>query len=309
MELIRGHYNLREEHRGCAVTIGNFDGIHIGHQAIFSQLENKAAALGCARMVISFEPLPHEYFAADNCPSRLSNLRGKYNALQDLHIDYLLCLTFVQSLAAQTADNFINDILVNKLAIRPLVVGDDFRFGKNRTGDFTLLKSAGGKSGFSVEQSTTFEVDAERVSSTRIRLALKLGDMKCVKRLLGRDYSICGRVCHGDKLGKGLGFATANIRMHHAAADTHGVYAVDVLGIDNRTLPGVASIGTRPSVGGTRQQLEVHIIDFDKNIYGQHIEVRLLHKIRNEEHFDSMESLIEQMRLDLNQAKNFFEKK
>jgi len=309
MELIRGSYNLDEQHRGCVVTIGNFDGVHLGHQAMLAQLKNKANALNCACMVISFEPLPHEYFAGDKGPSRLSSLRDKYKALRNSSVDYLLCLPFNQQLSKQTAEAFIDELLVKKLGVQHLVVGDDFRFGKNRTGCFNLLKRVGKTSGFSVEQSATFELDAERVSSTRIRLALKHGEMNNVKQLLGRDYSICGRITHGDKIGSGLGFATANIHLRHASADTHGVYAVEVTGIDNKTLPGVASIGTRPTVGGIRQQLEVHIINFNKNIYGQYIEVHLLHKIRNEEHFDSLETLTEHMHLDLQQAKNFFENK
>lgn len=305
MELIRGQHNLRPRHHGCAATVGNFDGVHLGHQRIMHQLLERAAQLDLPATVISFEPLPHEYFAGSERPARLTGLRDKLIALERLEMQRLLCLRFDDALASMSARDFIEDLLVRALGIRYLVVGDDFRFGSGREGDFDMLRRAGEHHGFEVAATGTFEVEGARVSSTRIRAALDRGDMALARRLLGRPYSICGRVAHGDKLGRGLGYATANIRLDHHSTPVHGVYVVAVEGLAPEPLPGVASIGIRPTVGGRLKRLEVHIFDFDRDIYGRHINVLLLHRLRDELKFDSLDALKAQMAVDLRHARGY----
>jgi riboflavin kinase/FMN adenylyltransferase len=306
MELIRGQHNLRPRHHGCVATIGNFDGVHLGHARVMEQVLERARALALPSAVITFEPLPHEYFVGAERPARLTGLRDKVIVLESLGIERVLCLRFDHRLATMEADAFIDRLLVAGLGIRFLVVGDDFRFGKGRIGDFAMLKGAGAKHGFEVTHTQTYIVDGERVSSTRIRAALDAGDMALARRLLGRPYRICGRITHGDKLGRGLGYATANIRLDHHSTPVHGIYVVEVEGVADRPLPGVASIGTRPTVGGTLKQLEVHLFDFDRDIYGRHINVGLLHRLRDEQRFESLDALKLQMAVDLEHAREYF---
>lgn len=305
MELIRGQHNLRPHHHGCVATIGNFDGVHLGHARVMGQVLERARALGLPAVVITFEPLPHEYFVGSERPARLTGLRDKLIVLEHLGIDRVLCLRFDDHLASLEPEAFIQRILVDGLGVRYLVVGDDFRFGKGRVGDFAMLQRAGEAQGFEVTHTETYSIDGERVSSTRVRAALDAGQMALAHRLLGRNYQICGRVVHGDKIGRGLGYATANIRLDHHTTPVHGIYVVEVEGLGPRPRPGVASIGTRPTVGGTLKQLEVHLFDFEQDIYGRHINVALLHHLRDERKFGSIEALKAQMAIDLEQAREY----
>lgn len=306
MELIRGLHNLQPRHRGCVATIGNFDGVHLGHQAVLGQLAEKADELNLPATVITFEPQPQEYFAPDKAPSRLTKFREKLQALRRFSVDRLLCLSFNRRLAAMGADEFIQRILVDGLGVRYLVVGDDFRFGHGRQGDFAALQAAGQWHGFEVVHMHTFEVDGERVSSTRIRQALNAGDMQAAIRLLGRDYRMSGRVAHGEKLGRQLGFPTANIYLHRKVSPLQGIFVVEVFGITGEPLQGVASLGTRPTVNGTRVLLEVFLFAFNQDIYGEHIQVSFLHKLRDELRFDSLDALKVKIQQDVDDAQAFF---
>ena len=306
MELIRGLQNIRPKHHGCVATIGNFDGVHLGHQAVLGQLAEKAAELGLPTALITFEPQPMEYFIPDKVPARLTRFREKILALQRYSVDRVCCLSFNDKLANLSAQNFIEQILVEKLGVKYLVVGDDFRFGQNRAGTFDMLVEAGKEHGFHVVSMHTFEIDAERVSSTRIRTALEKGEMANAEKLLGRRYRMSGRVAHGEKLGRELGFPTANIHLHRHASPIQGIFVVEVFGLDEEPLQGVASIGTRPTVNETKALLEVFLLDFDQDIYGRHIQVSFLKKLRDEEKFDSLEKLVEKIQNDVEQAQAYF---
>lgn len=305
MHLIRGLHNLRPQHRGCALTIGNFDGVHLGHQSIIKHLQNKASELNCCAGVMTFEPLPHEYFTHEQSSARLNRLREKFMALSSTGIDFMCCMKFDTLLAEMPADEFIEKILVEQFAIKYLLVGDDFRFGKGRSGDFVTLQKAGEKYGFEVEDTSTQIYNQERISSTRIRDALNLGQLELAAEMLGHDYNICGRVAHGDKRGRTIGFPTANIKLFHRNIPLSGVYAVE-MEIDDRTIHGVANIGKRPTVDGINVQLEVHLFDFAEEIYGRHVCVNFKHKIREERKFDSLDALQSQIHIDCDSAKDFF---
>ncbi|MES9874270.1 MAG: bifunctional riboflavin kinase/FAD synthetase [Candidatus Sedimenticola sp. 6PFRAG7] len=307
MQVIRGLHNLRARHRGCVATIGNFDGVHLGHQAVFRHLREKAEAFGLPATVVTFEPQPMEFFAPDAAPARLTRMREKLQAIKDAGIDRVVLLEFGPKLAAMDAHEFVQELLVDGLAVRYLFVGDDFRFGKGRSGDIDMLREVGHGHGFEVENMNTYAVGEERVSSTRIREALARGDLKMAEHNLGRPYRICGRVAHGHARGRTIGFPTANIDLHRKVSPVHGVYAVTVLGLDDQPLPGVANIGNRPTVeGDDRYLLEVHLFDFDRQIYGQHVEVEFSLKIRDERKFESFDELREQIKRDAREARDFF---
>jgi riboflavin kinase/FMN adenylyltransferase len=307
MELIRGLHNLRPSHHGCVATIGNFDGVHLGHQAVIGQLAEKADALGLPAAVITFEPQPREYFLPQFSPPRLTRFREKIEALRRYAVRRVLCLAFNRKLAEMPAEEFIRRILVDGLGVKYLVVGDDFRFGRDRQGTFKHLQDAGEEFGFQVVNMHTFSVEGERVSSTRVRLALEQGQLDEAVRLLGRDFRMSGRVAHGEKLGRKLGFPTANIFLHRKASPLQGIFVVEVYGLDKEPWPGVASLGTRPTVDGTRTILEVHLFDFDEQIYGRHIQVSFLHKLRDEEKYDSLSALKVQIQKDVDDAHAYFE--
>ena len=308
MELIRGEHNLRPKHRGCVATIGNFDGVHLGHQTVLGQVATKAAELNLPSQVIIFEPLPREFFMARRAPARLTRFREKVQALQRFSVDRLLCLHFNRTLAEMPAQRFIERILVQGLAIRYLVVGDDFRFGKNRQGNFSVLRASGRQHGFTVAHMHTFEVDAERVSSTRIRTALQNGQLSVAEKLLGRPYRMSGRVVHGDKLGKKIGFPTANIQLGRRVSPIKGVFAVEVFGLNAEPMYAVANVGNRPTVRGQEYRLEAHILDFERDIYGQQVHADFLHKIRDEVKFDSIDALKRQIEADASAARAFFKR-
>ncbi|MCW8933150.1 MAG: bifunctional riboflavin kinase/FAD synthetase [Gammaproteobacteria bacterium] len=306
MQLVRGLHNLSDEHRGCALTIGNFDGVHLGHLEILKNLRKAADEQNLRSCIMSFEPLPMEYFNHHTAPARLHRIREKWCALQETNIDYFLCAKFNHQLAGLSADDFIKNILLEKLDIKYLLVGDDFRFGNKRCGDFETLQQAGKKHGFEVHNTASYCYKNERISSTRIRQALIQNQLEEAENMLGRAYQICGRIAHGDKRGRTIGFPTANIKLRRHATAVHGVYAVHMTGADNFSANGVANIGKRPTVDGQHLQLEVHLFDFDKDIYGKKMCVEFKHKIRDEKRFDSFDELKQQIIKDSKQAKDFF---
>ncbi|MGR5501037.1 bifunctional riboflavin kinase/FAD synthetase [Vibrio sp. DNB22_10_4] len=303
MELIRGIHNLKNQHHGCVLTIGNFDGVHLGHQRVLSQVKQRASLLGLPAVVMTFEPQPMELFAKDRAPARLTRLRDKYELLEKMELDRLLCVNFNQRFASLTAESFIRDLLVDKLGVKFLVIGDDFRFGKGREGNFEMLQKAGDEFGFEVVNTASFLVEETRVSSTAIRQALANDELDASAEMLGRHYTLSGRVAHGQKLARGFGFPTANISLKRYVVPVRGVYAVQVFGVDDKPLPGIANVGKKPTVAGTTPDLEVHIFDYEGNLYGQQIEVALLHKIRDEKKFESLELLKQQIELDADVAR------
>lgn len=303
MELIRGIHNLKNQHHGCVLTIGNFDGVHLGHQRVLNQVKQKASQLGLPAVVMTFEPQPMELFAKDKAPARLTRLRDKYELLEKMELDRLLCVNFNQRFASLTAESFIRDLLVGKLGVKFLVIGDDFRFGKGREGNFEMLQKAGEEFGFEVVNTASFRVEETRVSSTAIRQALANDELEASAEMLGRHYTLSGRVAHGQKLARGFGFPTANISLKRYVVPVRGVYAVQVFGVDDKPLPGIANVGKKPTVAGTTPDLEVHIFDYEGNLYGQQIEVALLHKIRDEKKFESLELLKQQIELDADVAR------
>jgi riboflavin kinase/FMN adenylyltransferase len=307
MELIRCLTNLRSQHRGCVATIGNFDGLHLGHQAVLKQLKRVAVSLALPRTVITFEPHSQEYFQPDLAPSRLTRWREKFELLRAHGIDRMVCLRFDARLASLSARGFVEQVLVNGLGVRYLVVGDDFRFGKGREGDYAMLRVLAMEYGFNVVRAETFSMRGERVSSTRVRLALAQGDLETARRLLGRHYSISGRIVHGDKRGRTLGFATANINLHRKEPPVKGIFVVRVLGLAERELPGVAYIGSRPIISGRHNLLEVHIFDFDQECYGRYVRVELIKKLRDDKKFESFEVLKRQIAVDAECAKKVLE--
>ena len=306
MQIIRNLQNLKPYHHGCVATIGNFDGVHLGHQTVLAQLAKKAAESHLPLTVVTFEPQPQEVFRPEQSPPRLTRFREKMQALHQYNVDRVLVLTFNKAFSQLSPDAFIQDLLVNGLGVKYLVVGDDFRFGNGRAGDFAMLRKAGLKQGFDVVNMNTFLLDGQRVSSTRVRLALSAGDLVCAGKLLGRQYRMSGRVAHGDKKGRTIGFPTANIHLHRIATPLRGVFAVNLSGLHGKSFQGVANLGTRPTVGGMKTLLEVHLFDFDKDIYGRHVHVDFLLKLRDERRFESFDALKAQIVLDAEQARAYF---
>ena len=306
MELIRGLHNLRASQHPCAATIGSFDGVHCGHQAVIRTLQRAAVERSLPPMVITFEPQPREYFQPDEAPPRLTRLREKLQAMSLYGVERVLCLRFNTHLAGLTADDFIREVLVDGLGIRYLLVGDDFRFGRDRTGNFGLLKQAGARHGFDVAAMDTVDIGGDRVSSTRVRALLAFGELAAAAELLGRPFTLCGRVAHGDKRGRTIGFPTANIHLFRHLAPLTGVYAVEMRWAGAQAHQGVANIGRRPTVDGTRLQLEVHLFDFDGDLYGRQVQVGFIDKLRDEQRFESFEALQAQIRKDAAQARAVF---
>jgi len=291
----------------CALTIGNFDGVHRGHQAMLARLKVAAAERGLAAAVMTFEPHPREVFTPDLAPARLTSLREKIELFKQHGIDRLILVHFTQRFASLSPQEFIQKILLDGLQARWVLIGDDFKFGAKRAGDLTLLRQVGEQQRFSVESLESVLSDGERVSSTAVREALAQGDMAKATRMLGRPYSISGRVVHGDKLGKELGFPTANVQMKHNKPPLSGIFAVELAGLEGNGLQGVASLGVRPTVKTNgAATLEVHVFDFHDRIYGAHVRVDFLHKLRDEEKFADLPALILQIERDVVDAKNFF---
>ena len=289
------------------LAIGNFDGLHLGHRALLERLTAHARRLNLPPAVMTFEPHPRELFTPEQAPARLTSLREKLALLDACGIEEVFLLHFSRKLAGLSAQEFIERVLVKGLAVRHLIIGDDFRFGKGRAGDFAMLQAAGQQHGFDVEAMHTIEINGERVSSSAVRDALGVGDLEHAARLLGRPYSIAGRVVHGGKIGRKLGYPTANIQLKRKRVALTGVFAATVSGLDKRHLPGAASLGVRPTLGlGLRPVLEVHLFDFDQEIYGSHVTVHLLHKLRDEAKFDSFEALTAQIARDVAVTQEYF---
>jgi riboflavin kinase/FMN adenylyltransferase len=304
MQLVRGIHNIQPEDHGCVLTIGNFDGVHLGHARVISALIKKAKLLNCTAAVMVFEPQPQELFSPQTAPARLTRLRDKYVLLEKLGVERLICVNFDKDFASKSAEEFIDQLLVKQLGIKHLIIGDDFRFGKNRLGNYQLLKQAGEKHQFDVSDTASFKLSDCRISSTQIRQALEQDDLAQAQSMLGRAYSIIGRVFHGDKRGRQLGFPTANVLLKRCVSPISGVYVVKVI-TDKGPFFGVANVGSRPTVSGIRQQLEVHVFNFSDDLYGQTIEVIMLKKLRNERKFNSLEELTAQISQDSKQAKRF----
>lgn len=305
MQVFRG-IPERAEH-GCVLTIGNFDGVHRGHQALLTKLTDKARVTGLPSAVLTFEPHPREFFAHDNRPRRLTSLREKIQLLASRGVDRLYIARFNTRFAALTAEQFIEDVLIHGLGVRHLLIGDDFCFGKGRVGNFTMLNAAGQQAGFTVEAMHTLVHEGERVSSSAVRAALLEGDMPHAARLLGRPYSISGRVMHGDKIGRTIGFPTANIQLKHRSPPLMGIYTVSVDGLADKPWPGVASVGVRPTINDAgRPTLEVHLFDWNADCYDAHLRVNFLVKQRDEERYDNLADLTAQIARDADQARAYF---
>lgn len=307
MRLIRGLYNLPTFPNGCALTIGNFDGVHLGHQTILRHLKQKAQQLGLPTVVMLFEPQAKEFFLKQKAPARLMRLRDKLTALAQFGIDYVFCVPFNAAFAQQSAEQFIQHYLIEKLRVKFLSVGDDFRFGINRSGNFATLQKAGKQYGFQVENNASYCLAQQRVSSTAIREALAQDKLEQVEQMLGRPYSILGRVVHGNELGRTIGFPTANIGLHRNVNPIQGVYAVEVKDKANHHYYGVANVGNRPTINGFKPLLEVHLFDFNGNLYGQTLEIFFKLKLRSEIKFPSFAALQQQIKLDAENAKRYFQ--
>ena len=305
MEVIRGMHNLRARHRGCVATIGNFDGVHRGHRALLEALRAAGRRLGLPVVVMTFEPQPREYFRGAEVPARLTRLREKLVLLERAGVDRVLLLPFNERLAALSAREVIDELLVAGLGVRHLLVGDDFRFGRGRAGDLSLLREAGARLGFEVGDLDTQALGDERISSTRVRRALADGDLALAERLLGHRYFIMGRVVYGRRLGRELGTPTVNIPLKRYRAALEGVFAVEVEGLGG-VHPGVANIGVRPTVDGREPLLEVHLLDWSGDAYGVLLTVTFRARIREERRFDSVDALREQIGRDLVRARAFF---
>lgn len=288
---------------GCAATIGSYDGLHLGHQQLLRRVQAESRTRGVPSIVMSFEPTPKEYFLPDNPPARLMRFREKFEALADFGIDMFFCPWFDHAMKSISVDTFIRQILVQTLNVRRLVVGDDFRFAARRQGTLAHLQRAGRALDFTVEQVPSVVADGERVSSTAIRAALAAGEMEHATRLLGRPYRMSGRVVTGARMGRKLGFPTANVNLMRRLSAVMGIFAVRVSGLGDQVHDAVASVGTRPTFDGTRPLLEVHLFDFDEDIYGAYIHVDFIARLRSEEKFADIDELIEQMHRDSSQAR------
>jgi riboflavin kinase/FMN adenylyltransferase len=298
MELIRGIHNLRERHRGCVATIGNYDGVHRGHQHMIAAVRAKATELGVPAVVITFEPTPREFFEGPAAPSRLTRLREKLEALALYGVDRVVVLRFDRRMQGMSADDFVDRLLVRGLGVRHMVVGHDFHFARRREGNIETLRTAGAAHGFTVEEVGQFLLEGERVSSSLVREALNRGDLDRATRLLGRPYRMAGRVRLGKKLGRTLGYPTANLALQRKVVPLWGIFAVRVSGAGLVDHPAVSSLGTRPTVNGTDPLLEVHLFDYDGNLYGQHLDVDFVARLRDERKFESLDALVEQMHRD-----------
>ena len=312
MKVFRGLPNA-DARRPCALTIGNFDGVHLGHQALLTQVGTVARALGIESAVMTFEPHPREFFAqlagdSSQEPPRVVNLRDKLQALHTAGINRVIVEHFNTRFAAISAEDFIQKLLVDGLHVKYLIVGDDFRFGAKRSGDFHMLVESGKQYGFEVSSVATVTHKNSRISSSAVRASLKDGDFIQAKNLLGYAYSISGHVQHGRKLGRTLGFPTLNIRIGHRHPVLNGIFVVQVHGLDTKPLPAVASLGVRPTVEDDgRMLLEVHIFDFNANCYGKLVRIEFLQKLRDEEKYTALETLTDAIAADARAARDFFE--
>ncbi|UPW17763.1 bifunctional riboflavin kinase/FAD synthetase [Agarivorans sp. TSD2052] len=308
MELIRGIRNIKARHYGCALSIGNFDGVHLGHQQVIKSLVEQARQRGLPAVVMIFEPQPLEVFAKHQAPARISRFRDKYQQLKSLGVDRLLVVRFNDQFAQQSADYFVRQLLVELLGIKYLAVGDDFHFGKGREGNFASLQAVKERYGFELTATDSFCMNQSRVSSTLLRQYLADADFNTVAQLLGRKFAFSGKVIHGQKLGRQLGFATANLKVARNVCPIHGVFAIKayVQGQPEHRFSGIANIGWRPTAAGKDLLVEAHLFEFDANLYGQRLVVEPQLKIRDEQKFDSLDALKAQVNLDIKRAKAYY---
>ncbi len=303
VELVRGLHSLRPAHRGCVATIGNYDGVHRGHQHMLEAVRRKADALGLPATVITFEPTPREFFEAAAAPARLMRLREKLEALSYYGVDRVVVLRFDDAMRNFSAAAFEQQLLVAGLGVRHIVVGHDFHYARKREGNIDSLRTAGEQHGFTVEEVGEFLVDGERVSSSLVRDALGRNDLERAALLLGRPYRMTGRVRRGAQLGRTLGYPTANLALHRKVVPLWGILAVRVSGAGLQHHPAVVSLGTRPTVNGVDPLLEVHLFDFDGDLYGEYLSVDFLRWLRAEQKFDSLPELVDQMHVDSARAR------
>ena len=306
MQLIRGLHHIRLQHQGAVMTIGNFDGIHRGHQTLLHRVKKTADALGAPAGVMIFEPQPLEFFNQEYSVPRLTRFREKWHYLSQYNLDQVMLVQFTKRFAVLSAEAFVDEILYRALRVKHLILGKDFQFGQGRKGNIAFLKEMSHHYGLSVETIEDVQEYDERISSTLIRDALVAGDHAKAERLLGRPYSMMGRVVYGDQLGRKLGFPTANIYLYRTRTAVHGIYAVRLYGITQQPLLGVANVGMRPTVGGTRTLLEVFIFDFNQTIYGRYVRVEFCKKLRDEVRFENLTLLKEQMWKDADEARHYF---
>ena len=307
IKIIRGLNNIREKHAGAVVTIGNFDGVHIGHQMILRRVNQEAKRLKTQSMLICFEPQPREFFDVYQAPARLTRFREKVELLAEQGISQVLCLKFNEEVRKMSSNRFTS-LLVDRLKVRALFVGDDFKFGNDRRGDFSSLKEAGSKNNFPVHNMYTLDFQAERVSSTRIRDSLAVGEFQLAEKLLGHPFSISGKVIYGRQLGRTIGIPTANIQLHRYVAPISGVFACNVF-IGAELFFGVANVGVRPTVDDANLTpiLEVHLLNFNRMIYGKSVKVVFLKKLRDEKKYEDLSALKFAINQDVRNAETFFE--
>ena len=310
-QFIHGLKQLKSDYQPCVATIGSFDGVHCGHQSLLARIREKADLLELPTMVMLFEPQPYEFFSKEQAPARLMRLREKVMALFALGVDRVVCLKFNQPFRSLSADEYIKEVLIDAAGVKSLVIGDDFRFGCGRTGDFKLLQAAGERYGFEVSDTNTQKESGERISSTRIRKLLGDDELTRAEILLGKPYAVSGRVVYGKQIGRTIGFPTLNIGLGRYRSPVEGVFTVKVRCLnqgENVTIyDGVANVGVRPTVGGRRKPiLEVHLLDTNINAYGRRVEVIFLHKIRKEQKFSSLDELKQQIAQDVAAAKSYF---
>jgi riboflavin kinase / FMN adenylyltransferase len=307
VKVIRGQLRLTQCLPKSVVTIGNFDGFHVGHQQLLKILQTQARLARAPAVVLTFEPHPREFFNPQSAVPRLMRFREKYQFLSAEQFDYMVCLRFSSQLASLPAADFVTEILVKQLGAQAVIVGEDFRFGAGRLGNIKLLQKLGETHGFQTLPVSTLIVNGERVSSTRVRQAIQSGNLMLANQLLGREYFLCGKIVHGDARGREWGFPTANIQLAGKPVVASGIYVVQVRGLAKQPLPGVASVGVRPMFFIPQPLLEVHLLDFNRDIYGKNIKVEFLHKLRDEQIFANTDELIEQISMDVQQARHFLE--
>jgi riboflavin kinase / FMN adenylyltransferase len=308
MQLVRGLHNLSQRHRGCVLTVGNYDGVHLGHQHMIGTVKARASELGATATVLVFEPSSKEFIDPAGAPPRLTRWREKYLALAAQGLERMVTLRFDDCMRAMTPQRFVEELLVTGLGVRHVVVGNDFRYGAHALGTIDTLRHAGSAHGFGVEQIEPFVFDGVRVSSTVVRERLGRGDFDGAGRLLGRPYRMLGQVIHGKELGRTLGFPTANLRLMRRKSPVCGILAVLVRGVGEVAMPAVASLGTRPTVDGKEVLLEVHVFDFAGDLYGREIEVEFVAKLRDEVKFDSLDAMMVQMKIDAANAREVLSK-
>ncbi|MDC0630353.1 bifunctional riboflavin kinase/FAD synthetase [bacterium] len=303
MELIRGLHNLKKQ-PGCILTIGNFDGVHLGHQEILKKLVFKSKKMGLPSLVVSFSVTPETFFGRPK--ARLSSFRDKHLFLESVGVDKHLLIRFNKNFSELSASSFINQVLVEKIGVRHCFIGDDFRFGKDRLGDFSMLKQASHENNYTIEKLNSVQLDGLRVSSSAVRNFLAEGDFAGAEKFLGRPFSISGKIAHGDKLGRTIGFPTANISIHRKLSPVLGVYSV-LVKLESKTYNGVCNVGKRPTLGGSKTLLEVFIFDFNEEIYGDYVTVIFKQKCREEKKFESFDELKTQIKKDVETSKVFFQ--